>query len=144
MKSKILLLEDDYTLSETISEYLEDEGFEVVCVYDGEEALSTIYEQNFDLLLLDVNVPSKNGFEVLREVRLQNDKVPAIFITSLNSVDSLEDGFSSGCDDYIRKPFVLKELLIRIQTLLKREFIKKDEITISPNIIFDVISNKLM
>lgn len=144
MKSRILLLEDDNNLSETISEYLEDVGFEVVCVYDGEEANSTIYEQNFDLLLLDVNVPNKNGFEVLREVRKQNDKIPAIFITSLNSVESLEDGFSSGCDDYIRKPFVLKELLIRIQTLLKREFIKKDEIIISPNTTFNVISNKLI
>lgn len=144
MKSKILLLEDDCTLSETVSEYLLDEGFEVVCVYDGDEAISTIYEQNFDLLLLDVNVPNKNGFEVLKEVRAKDETTPAIFITSLNSVDSLEEGFSSGCDDYIRKPFALKELLIRIQTLLKREFIKKDEIIISPNIIFDVLSNKLM
>ena len=69
MKSKILLLEDDYNLSETVCEYFEEEGFDVVCVYDGDEALSKIYEQNFDLLLLDVNVPKKSGFEVLKEVR---------------------------------------------------------------------------
>ena len=127
MKSKILLLEDDPNLSDTVCDYLEEKGFEVICVYDGEEALSSIYENCFDLLLLDVNVPNKNGFEVLKEVRKENKSTPAIFITSLNSMDSLEQGYSSGCDDYIRKPFELKELLIRIQTILKREFSHKSE-----------------
>ena len=109
MKSKILLLEDDLNLNETVSDYFDENGFEVISAYDGDEALSLIYENNFDLLLLDVNVPNKNGFEVLKEVRNQKKTVPAIFITSLNSMDSLEEGFESGCDDYIRKPFELKE-----------------------------------
>lgn len=69
MKSKILLLEDDLNLNETVSDYFDENGFDIVSAYDGEEALSLIYENNFDLLLLDVNVPNKNGFEVLKEVR---------------------------------------------------------------------------
>ncbi len=144
MKSKILLLEDDYNLSETVCEYFEEEGFDVVCVYDGDDALSKIYEQNFDLLLLDVNVPKKSGFEVLKEVRAIGKTTPAIFITSLNSMSSLEEGFTSGCDDYIRKPFELKELQLRVQTLIKKEFSKKNEVVeISPNVTFNTISNEL-
>lgn len=144
MKTKILLLEDDLNLSDTVCDYLEEKGFEVICVYDGEEALSSIYENSFDLLLLDVNVPIKNGFQVLKEIRKDGNNTPAIYITSLNSVDSLEQGYSSGCDDYIRKPFELKELLIRIQTILKREFSQKNEIVnITETITFNSISSEL-
>jgi len=144
MKSKILLLEDDYNLSETISEYFEEQGFEIVCVFDGEEAFFKAYEESFDLYLFDVNVPKKSGFEVLKELRDDGKTTPAIFITSLNYMNSLEEGFLSGCDDYIRKPFELKELLLRVQVLIKREFPKKNEIIqITPNITFNSISNEL-
>ena len=144
MKSKLLLLEDDLNLSETVCEYLEEQGFDVICVYDGDDALSAIYENSFDLLLLDVNVPNKNGFQVLKEIREQSNTVPAIFTTSLNSMDSLEEGYLSGCDDYIRKPFELRELLFRIQTILKREFSQKsDVISITDDITFNSISNEL-
>ena len=144
MKIKLLLLEDDLTLSETVIDYFEEEGFEVVPAYDGQEALELVYENSFDLLLLDVNVPELNGFEVLQKLRKENNNTPAIFITSLNSMNSLEEGFSSGCDDYIRKPFELKELLIRVQTIIKREYSNKSDIKkISENIEFDVISNEL-
>lgn len=145
MNAKILLMEDDLTLSETVVEYFQNQGFDIDFVYDGEEALSYVYEKNYDLLLLDVNVPNKNGFEVLKELRDEGNKTPAIFITSLNSMESLEEGFQSGCDDYIRKPFELKELLIRVQTILKREFSNsKDEvISIGENLVFNLISSEL-
>ena len=144
MKNKILLLEDDLNLSETVAEYFDEQGFEVVCVYDGDDAIASIYENHFDLLLLDVNVPNKNGFDVLKEIRAQNNNVPAIFTTSLNSMNSLEEGYISGCDDYIRKPFELRELLFRVQTILKREFSQKsDVINITENITFNSISNEL-
>lgn len=145
MKTKLLLLEDDFNLNETIAEYLEDEGFDVVSAYDSNEALSLIYENRFDLLLLDVNVPQISGFELLKQIREQNNSTPAIFITSLNSMGDLEEGFSSGCDDYIRKPFELRELLLRIHTILKREFAnnKQEIIQISDDISFDFISNEL-
>ena len=144
MKTKLLLLEDDLTLSETVVEYFEEQGFDVTPVYDGEEAISAIYENRFDLLLLDVNVPSMNGFEVLKQVRAEENSTPAIFITSLNSMNSLEEGFESGCDDYIRKPFELKELLLRVQTIIKREFANKSELVkIDENIFFDTKTNEL-
>jgi DNA-binding response OmpR family regulator len=144
MKNKILLLEDDLNLSETVAEYFDEQGFDVICVYDGDDAIASIYENHFDLLLLDVNVPNKNGFDVLKEIRAQNNNVPAIFTTSLNSMDSLEEGYTSGCDDYIRKPFELRELLFRVQTILKREFSQKsDVINITDDITFNSISNEL-
>ena len=145
MKTKLLLLEDDLTLSETIVDYFEEQGFEVYAVYDGEEAQEIIYENRFDLFLFDVNVPFLNGFDLLKELRKKGDKTPTIFITSLNSMNSLEEGFESGCDDYIRKPFELKELLLRVQTIIKREFSNKDTLVkIDENIVFDTNSNELI
>ena len=145
MKAKILLLEDDLTLSETVVEFLEDQGYEVVPAYDGEEASEIIYERVFDLFLLDVNVPLLNGFELLKQKRKEGVQTPAIYITSLNSIDSLEIGYNSGCDDYIRKPFVLKELLFRIETILKRGFFHETSprIVIGEDIEYDTDSNLL-
>jgi len=145
MKAKILLLEDDLTLSETVLEFLEEQGYEVVPAYDGEEASEIIYERVFDLFLLDVNVPLLNGFELLKQKRKEGVQTPAIYITSLNSIDSLETGYNSGCDDYIRKPFVLKELLFRIETILKRGFFHETSprIEIGEDIEYDTDSNLL-
>jgi len=145
-KNKILLLEDDINLSETVEEFLSDEGYEVICEYDGISAEEKIYEQKFDLLLLDVNVPGLNGFELLKKVRGEGDETPAIYITSLNSTDDLSDGYESGCDDYIRKPFALKELLLRIQGILKRGFFHKNEnrVFIKDGIYYDLDSNELI
>jgi DNA-binding response OmpR family regulator len=145
MKTKLLLLEDDLTLSETIVDYFQEEGYDVCAVYDGDEAQEVIYESKFDLFLLDVNVPFQNGFELLKVVREEGNTTPAIFITSLNSMSSLEEGFKSGCDDYIRKPFELKELLLRVQTIIKREFSNKDSIIrIDGSITFNTTTNELI
>ncbi len=145
MKTKLLLLEDDLTLSETIVDYFQEEGYDVQAVYDGDEAQEVIYENKFDIFLLDVNVPSQNGFKLLKIIREEGNKIPAIFITSLNSMSSLEEGFESGCDDYIRKPFALKELLLRVQTIIKREFSNKDSIIqIDESISFNTTTNELI
>jgi len=145
MKKKILLLEDDITLNETIVDYLEESNYEVTTLYDGQDAYETIYEKNFDLLLLDVNVPSLDGFELLKNLRENNIKTPAIFITSLNSMDSFEKGYDIGCDDYIRKPFALKELLIRVETILKRGYFHQNDakVKIVDEIYFDTNTNLL-
>jgi len=144
--SKILLLEDDANLNETVTEFLEELGHDIVAVYDGHEAQEKLYESKYDLLLLDVNTPGINGFELLKEARAGDVVAPAIFITSLDSVDDLEKGFDSGCDDYIRKPFVLKELKIRVETLLKRGFFheSKELMSIAPNISYDIKNNELI
>ena len=143
---KILLLEDDANLNETITEFLEELGHELISVYDGYDAQEKLYESKYDLLLLDVNTPGINGFKLLKEARSQDVTAPAIFITSLDTVEDLEKGFDSGCDDYIRKPFSLKELKIRVETLLKRGFFHqaKEYITISDNISYDIQNNELL
>jgi DNA-binding response OmpR family regulator len=144
-KKKILLLEDDLTLNETVTEYLEEEGFEVDGVDDGLEAMDKIYENGYDILLLDVKVPQMSGFDLLKEVRNRDIVTPAIFITSLNSIDDLSVGYESGCDDYIRKPFALKELLMRVETILKRDFFHNDneKIEISKEAFYDIGANVL-
>ncbi len=144
-KKKVLLLEDDVMLNETVEEYLEEQGYEVACVENGEEALNLIYENSYDILLLDVKVPQMNGFDLLSEVRKREIVTPAIFITSFDSIDDLSKGYESGCDDYIRKPFELKELLVRMETILKRDFFhsNSEKIKIDENIEYDIRSNLL-
>lgn len=141
---KILYLEDDIGLSLTIEEFLEDEGFEITVARDGNKAMDVLYEQNFDLLLLDVQVPSINGFELLQNLRDSNIQTPAIFTTSLNSIDYLSKCYEVGADDYLKKPFALKELLFRVKAVLKREY-KTDEniIHIEDNIKFDINTYEL-
>jgi len=143
--SKILLLEDDANLNETVTEFLEEQGYEVVSVYNGDEAQEKLYESKYDLLLFDINVPGINGLELLKESREAGNATPAIYITSMDTVDDLERGFKSGCDDYIRKPFALKELQIRIDTLLKRDFFHNSNelMQISEGITYDIKSNEL-
>ena len=146
MKKKLLLLEDDIALNETVVDYLESLGFSVMAVYYGNSALDAIYENNFDLLLLDVNVPDINGFDILKSIRDQDITTPAIFITSLNSILDLENGYNSGCDDYIRKPFALKELKLRVDSILKRDFFHNNstKIKIDADTYYDSASDMLI
>ena len=143
---EILLLEDDINLSETIEEYLAEEGFSVSCVYEGKSAEEMMYEKNFDLFVLDVNVPSPNGFELLKSARDSGDTTPAIYITSLNSTKDLSKGFDSGCDDYIRKPFSLEELLLRINNILKRNFYHNpnEVVKIDDKLSYDIKADELL
>ncbi|HHD83295.1 MAG TPA: response regulator transcription factor [Campylobacteraceae bacterium] len=112
---KVLLLEDDMILSELVEEFLEEEGYQVSKAYDGEEALQLIEKEHFDLMLLDVGVPCLDGFAFLEYLRDMEIQTPVIFITSLSSARDVEKAFSLGCDDYLKKPFELKELKVRIE-----------------------------
>lgn len=145
-KGKILLLEDDANLNDTVTDFLEDQGYVVEGAYDGFEAQDRLYESKFDLLLLDVNTPGIDGFTLLKEARQNGVSAPTIFITSLDGIEDLEKGFESGCDDYIRKPFVLKELAIRIDTLLRRGFFHEasNMIEIDKGIEYNTKSNELV
>ncbi|MCV3530247.1 response regulator transcription factor [Campylobacter sp. CNRCH_2007_0968H] len=147
MAAKILLLEDDLSLNEIINEALSDEGFKVSCVYDAQEALEKAYEENFDLWIFDVKVPKGNGFEVLKELRESAKNTPAIFLTSLSMLDDVKQGFLSGCDDYIKKPFDVDDLIIRVKNIIKRNFSHQKEdlilLSSSKNISFDPINKTL-
>jgi two-component system OmpR family response regulator len=116
---KILLLEDDVILQEIIEEFLLEKGYEVESFFDGEKALDAIGSHAYDMLLLDVNVPNIDGFEILTYLREIANTTPAIYITSLAGVDDLKKGFELGADDYLRKPFELEELDARIKHIVK-------------------------
>ncbi len=116
---KILLLEDDVILQEIIEEFLQEQGYEVESFFDGEKALDAIGSNNYDMLLLDVNVPSIDGFEILTYLREIGNTTPAIYITSLAGTDDLKKGFDLGADDYLKKPFELEELNARIGHIVK-------------------------
>ena len=119
---KILILEDETVLALSMREFLEDSGYEVNCFTNSEHAYDAIYETVYDLLLLDVKVPGdKNGFEMLEELRKDGNKVPAIFITSLTNIDDLSRGYECGACDYIRKPFDLAELKLRVEQVIKQQ-----------------------
>lgn len=137
----ILLLEDDTTLNDTITEFLQERNYEVTAVYDGDEAQDKIYENRYDLLILDVNVPGVNGFELLQNERKKGNETPAIYITSMDSVDDVEKGFLSGANDYIRKPFSLKELLLRIENILKQK--PNENIEVYEDCVFTPSTNTL-
>ncbi|KAB7887706.1 response regulator transcription factor [Poseidonibacter ostreae] len=135
---KILLMEDDLILNEIITEHLEENNYEIVSVFNGEEAQEKIYSQTFDLLLLDVNVPNLSGFELLEDIRNKEIKTPAIFITSANMLEDIEEGFKVGCDDYIKKPFELKELDLRINNIRRLHNISpSSKIELSNNTYLD-------
>jgi len=136
---KILLLEDDEMLAQSIVQLLEEEKYDVTLVGDGEDALEETYEGNFDLYLLDINVPLLNGIDFLKLSRDSGDKTPAFFITALRDIASLSEAFDSGCDDYIKKPFNIDELLIRISAKLKND----NPLIEYSDIKFDLLENRV-
>ena len=121
MTQKILLAEDDPNLGDILKDYIELKGkFDVVLCRDGEEALRAFNKEKFDLCILDVMMPKKDGFTLGREIRKINPNIPLIFATAKGMMEDKTEAFSLGGDDYITKPFRVEELLLRIQALLKR------------------------
>jgi len=143
---KILILEDESVLALSMQEFLEDSGYEVICFDNSDDAYDAIYEQVFDLYLLDVKVPGeKNGFEMLEMLRKEGNGTPAIFITSLTDIEDLSRGYECGACDYIRKPFDLAELKFRVEQVIKLQcFASVDEsISLPHGYQYDVRKMKL-
>ncbi len=122
MKSKvrILLVEDDPNLGSLLSDYLSAKGFETKLATDGEKGLKLFNLQSFDFLILDVMMPKKDGFTLAKEIRQINKQVPILFLTAKSMSDDTIEGFKSGGDDYMTKPFSMEELLVRINAILRR------------------------
>lgn len=137
---RILLLEDDEMLSQTLLSILRAEGHEVYRAINGREAYELTFSTHYDLYLFDVNIPIFNGFEVLRELRNAGDTTPAFFITALNDIDSISQGFKAGANDYIKKPFDLEEFLIRVRAVLKR----KEQVVIYRDIVFESVTKQVL
>lgn len=141
---KILLLEDEYSLRISIEEFLEDIGYKVDTFTDGQEAYEAIFDKSYDLLLLDVNVPTLSGFELLKCLREDDKKVPTIFLTAMTDIQNLKKGYESGCCDYIRKPFDLEELEIRIHQVIKNFYQNDNEIIeLGQNIKYNITKGQL-
>jgi DNA-binding response OmpR family regulator len=111
---KILLLEDDYELAQTIKELLEENSYIVDMVHKGNDAIDMSYENNYDLYVFDINVGDMSGLEILKSLRDADDMTPSIFISALVDMNSIAKAFEIGADDYIKKPFFPQELIIRV------------------------------
>ncbi len=129
---KILLLEDDLNLRDTIEEELMEEGFSVTSTDKSDDIINLTYEERFDLYLFDVNVIGMSGFQLLEALREAGDETPTIFLTSKNKTQDVIEGFEVGASDYLKKPFDMDELIVRMFRFLKR----KKSYTISENITY--------
>lgn len=117
---KILVIEDDLTINQNIKIALEAEQFEAVSVFDGLLADRMLKKNDFNCVVLDINLPGKNGFDICRDFRKYNTTTPVIILTAFDELDDKVAGFDCGADDYLTKPFYMKELILRIHALLKR------------------------
>jgi len=120
MSKRVLVIEDEPTLVLLLQERLEKEGYSVATCRDGEEALAQTFREAFDLILLDIKLPRRNGFEVCRELRRHCINVPVLMLTARGDVKDRVKGLKLGADDYMAKPFDVAELLARMEALLRR------------------------
>jgi len=141
---RVLLLEDEFSLRVSIKEFLEDIDYAVDDFADGLDAYDAIHVKSYDLLLLDVNVPSMSGFELLQSIRKDGIKTPAIFLTSMTELQNLEEGYKKGCCDYIRKPFDLSELELRIKQAIRSHYLdNSDMVELGEGVVYDMLKGKL-
>lgn len=117
---KILLVEDDPTLNKNISEALKADGFAVTTIYDGLLAQRALKREQFDLVILDINLPGITGFDLCKQFRVADTTTPVMMLTAFGTIEDKLEGFHCGADDYLTKPFYMSELLVRARLLLKR------------------------
>jgi len=117
---RILIAEDQKKISDNIKGILLEESYEVEQAFDGEEAMDRLYEQHFDLLLLDIMMPKMDGITLIRELRANQNQIPTLMLTARDQIDDRVNGLDSGADDYLAKPFSNLELLARVRSLLRR------------------------
>lgn len=127
---KIAILEDDAFIANEISIYFSRKNSKVVTFKNGDELLNFSTLASFDIFLLDINIPKKNGIKVLRDIREFGIKTPAIFITSMSDIDYIKEAYGAGCSDYIRKPFHFEELELRIAKLLDLLHVKSYKLSL--------------
>lgn len=125
--AKILLAEDEPALGQIVAESLESQGFEVVFCADGQQALEAYYQEKPQLLVLDVMMPKLDGFSLAKEIRMQDPKIPILFLTAKSQTKDVVEGFTIGGNDYLKKPFSIEELIVRIKNLLQHRDHMADE-----------------
>jgi len=139
---KVLLIEDDIQLNTTVSNFLKMKAFDVSALFDGENALQKIDEEIFDLYIIDINIPYINGLDLMKYIRQKDIVTPIIIITASIELENFKTAFQNGCSEYIKKPFYLEELEIRIDNLTHTSL--NSSILITQNIIFNETHNELL
>jgi DNA-binding response OmpR family regulator len=133
MKAKILFVEDERDLSLIVCDTLRQEGYDVVAAFDGIEGLARYKTEGADLIVADVMMPRLDGFAMAKEIRRLSGSVPIIFLTAKSTIDDVEEGFDIGANDYLKKPFELRELLVRSKALLRNQMRNRNG-----NVIFHI------
>src|SRR3954462_3901012 len=136
VKTKILLVEDDPSLGPLLQEYLEAKGFETKLADDGKKGGNLFFKGAFDLLLLDVMMPVKDGLTLAKEIRVVDKNIPIIFLTAKSMKEDTIEGFNAGADDYITKPFSMDELMARVTAVLRRS--NKQRVHNTDDITFNI------
>lgn len=134
----VLLIEDDNNLNETISNYLEIVGYRVTSVLNGLEAAHIVASRIFDIYIVDINVPGIDGLELLRRIRDKNTDKPVIMITASIEIESIKSSFGLDCSDYIKKPFYLEELTIRMEKLLTKSVKNDSVVQLTEGMFYDM------
>ena len=140
---KVLIIEDEYSLADAIAETLKKENFTVEIVTDGEQGEDEAITNVYDLILLDVMLPKKSGFEILKELRREKVETPVIMLTAKSEIYDKLNGLENGADDYITKPFHMRELVARVKVVLKRNNIKDTNILEFERLRLDLRTGKM-
>lgn len=141
----VLLVEDERTLSMIIKDTLEEQGFCISTAFNGEEGLRMFHTEHPEVVVADVMMPRMDGFEMVRRIRQTDQQTPVLFLTARSGINDVVEGFELGANDYLKKPFSMQELIIRIKALLHKVFVQKEQTTIFElgNYLFHAISQQL-
>ncbi|NPA51566.1 MAG: response regulator transcription factor [Aquificae bacterium] len=134
---KVLIIEDDLVLGESLKEYLQKKGIDVVWIFDDREVFNVLPYQEFDVIVLDLILRFSTGENILKSLRDKNIDIPVLVLTAKNSIHDKETCFTLGADDYLTKPFSTKELLLRLKALAKRKRVP-EKININNNVVIDL------
>ena len=134
---RLLIVEDEIELCDTVAKTLYRAGYEVDTCYDGNEALDYILAENYDLIVLDLNLPGMDGMELLKELRKKNEETKVLILSARSQIADKVEGLDAGANDYMEKPFHLQELEARIRSLTRRKFVQKDVCLTCGGIKFD-------
>ena len=144
-KIRVLLVEDEKTLSMIIKDTLEEQGFLISTAFNGEEGLRMFFTEKPEVVVADVMMPRMDGFEMVRRIRQTDRTTPVLFLTARSGINDVVEGFQLGANDYLKKPFSMQELIIRIKALLHKAFVNKEQATLFEigNYLFNAVSQQL-
>ena len=139
---RLLIVEDEKQICDTVAKSLYAAGYEVDTCYEGEEAFECILAENYDLIVLDLNLPGMDGMEILKELRQRNEETKVLILSARGQIADKVEGLDAGANDYMEKPFHLQELEARIRSLTRRKFVQKNVCLESGEIRFDTVKRE--